>query len=99
VGFPANNFGEQEPGSSSEIKEFCKRNYGVTFPMADKISVKGKDIHPLFRYLEGEASKIGIEDPVKWNFTKFLVNEKGKLIAVFPSKVSPMSQEITKHLN
>ncbi|HZF66365.1 MAG TPA: glutathione peroxidase [Chitinophagaceae bacterium] len=99
VGFPANNFGEQEPGSSSEIKEFCKRNYGVTFPMADKVSVKGKDIHPLFKYLEGEASKIGIEDPVKWNFTKFLVNEKGKLIAVFPSKVSPMSQEITKHLN
>ena len=99
VGFPANNFGEQEPGTSSEIKEFCKRNYGVSFPMADKVSVKGDDIHPLFKYLEGEASKLGVNDPVKWNFTKFLVDEKGKLVAVFPSKVKPMSPEILKYLN
>src|SRR5215212_7964013 len=59
VGFPANNFGGQEPGSNSEIKEFCKRNYGVTFPMAEKVSVKGDDIHPLFKYLTTEAEKMG----------------------------------------
>ncbi len=98
VGFPANNFGGQEPGANSEIKEFCKRNYGVTFPMAEKVSVKGADIHPLFQYLTAEAKKLGIEDPIKWNFTKFLVNEKGKLVAVFPSKVKPMSEEVVKYL-
>ena len=99
IGFPANNFGLQEPGTNSDIKEFCKRNYGVTFPMAAKVSVKGKDIHPLFKYLEGEAAKIGVKDPIKWNFTKFLVDEKGKLVTVFSSKVKPMSDDITKYLN
>jgi glutathione peroxidase len=99
LGFPANNFGGQEPGTSKEIKEFCQKNYGVTFTMADKVSVKGEDIHPLFKYLVGEASKKGIEDPIKWNFTKFLIDEKGKLVTVFSSKVKPMSEDITKHLN
>ncbi|MFN2457060.1 MAG: glutathione peroxidase [Chitinophagaceae bacterium] len=100
VGFPANNFGGQEPGSNTEIKEFCKRNYGVTFPMAEKVSVTGNDAHPLFKYLTKEAKKIGAEDPViKWNFTKFLVNEKGKLVKVFSTKVKPMSEDITKYLN
>jgi glutathione peroxidase len=99
IGFPANNFGGQEPGSNEEISTFCKRNYGVTFPMAEKVSVKGEDIHPLFRYLTDEAKKMGIDDPIKWNFTKFLVDEKGKLIAVFPSRVKPMGEEITKYLN
>jgi len=99
IGFPANNFGEQEPGSNSEIKEFCQKNYGVSFPMAEKVSVKGKDIHPLFKYLTAEAAKLGHEDPIKWNFTKFLVDEKGKLIAVFDSKVKPTSPEITRYLN
>lgn len=99
IGFPANNFGGQEPGSNSEIKEFCKKNYGVSFPMAEKVSVKGSDTHPLFQYLNAEAKKLGVEDPIKWNFTKFLVDEKGKLIAVFPSKVKPMSEDITKFLN
>ena len=99
LGFPANNFKGQEPGSNTEIQEFCKKNYGVTFPMAGKVSVKGDDIHPLFKYLTEEAKKMNIEDPIKWNFTKFLVDEKGKLVAVFPSKVSPMSEEITKYLN
>lgn len=99
VGFPANNFGGQEPGSNEEIQEFCKRNYGVTFPMAEKVSVKGDDIHPLFKYLTNEAVRMGVEDPIKWNFTKFLVDEKGKLVAVFSSKVKPMSEDITKHLN
>jgi glutathione peroxidase len=99
IGFPANNFGGQEPGSNGEIKEFCKKNYGVTFTMAEKVSVKGEDIHPLFKYLAEEAKKMGVEDPIKWNFTKFLIDENGKLVAVFNSKVKPMSEEITKHLN
>ena len=99
LGFPANNFKGQEPGSNQEIQEFCKKNYGVTFPMAEKVSVKGDDIHPLFKYLVAEAEKMGIEDPIKWNFTKFLVDEKGKLLAVFPSKTEPLSDEITKYLN
>ena len=115
VGFPANNFGSQEPGSNAEIKEFCKRNYGVSFPMAEKVSVRGEDIHPLYKWLleqskelakkeTGETSKDIVwkrflQDPVVWNFTKFLVDEKGNLVAVFHNKVSPMSEEITKYLN
>jgi glutathione peroxidase len=99
LGFPANNFKQQEPGTNSEIQEFCKKNYGVTFPMAEKVSVKGDDIHPLFKYLVDEAQKLGVEDPIKWNFTKFLVDENGKLVAVFPSKVNPTSEDVTKYLN
>lgn len=99
VGFPANNFGEQEKGTNTEIATFCKKNYGVTFPMSEKVSVKGDDIHPLFKYLTDEAAKMGVNDPIKWNFTKFLVDEQGKLVAVFPSKVKPMDAEITKYLN
>jgi glutathione peroxidase len=94
VGFPANNFGGQEPGSNTEISSFCKKNYGVTFPMAEKVSVKGDDIHPLFKYLVAEAEKLGEKDPIKWNFTKFLLDENGKLIKVFHNKVLPMSEEV-----
>lgn len=98
VGFPANNFGGQEPGSNEEIKEFCKKNYGVSFPMAEKVSVKGADTHPLFQYLTSK-DKNGVQDAeIKWNFTKFLLDKNGKLIAVYPSQVNPMSEEITKHL-
>ena len=99
IGFPANNFGGQEPGTKEEISEFCKRNYGVTFPMADKVSVKGADIAPIFQYLTAEAKKLGIEDPVKWNFTKFLIDENGKLITVIHNKTKPMSEEVLKYLN
>ncbi|MDQ6757051.1 MAG: glutathione peroxidase [Bacteroidota bacterium] len=99
VGFPANNFGGQEPGTSTEIKEFCTKNYGVTFPMADKVSVKGDDIAPIFQYLVTEADKLGFKDPIKWNFTKFLLDENGKLITVIHNKVKPMSEEVTKYLN
>jgi glutathione peroxidase len=94
VGFPANNFGGQEPGSNTDISSFCKKNYGVTFPMAEKVSVKGDDIHPLFKYLVAEAEKLGETDPVKWNFTKFLIDENGKLVKVFHNKVLPMSDEV-----
>ena len=99
VGFPANNFGGQEPGSNTEIREFCTKNYGVTFPMASKVSVKGDDIDPLFKYLVNEAQKLGVEDPIKWNFTKFLIDENGKLVAVFHHKTKPMSEEVVKYLN
>ena len=99
IGFPANNFGGQEPGTKEEISEFCKRNYGVTFPMADKVSVKGADIAPIFQYLTDEAKKLGVEDPVKWNFTKFLIDENGKLVTVIHNKTKPMSEEVLKYLN
>jgi len=99
VGFPANNFGQQEPGTNTEIREFCTKNYGVTFPMAAKVSVKGDDIAPLFSYLVSEAAKLGVEDPIKWNFTKFLIDEHGKLIAVINNRTKPMSDEVLKYLN
>ena len=99
IGFPANNFAGQEPGTNKEIKEFCTKTYGVSFPMAEKVSVKGDDIHPLFKYLVGEAEKMGMQDPIKWNFTKFLLDENGKLITVINNRVSPMSEEVTKYLN
>lgn len=94
VGFPANNFGGQEPGSNDEIKSFCQKNYGVTFPMAEKVSVKGGDIHPLFKYLLAESEKLGDKDPIQWNFTKFLIDENGKLVKVFHNKVLPLSDEV-----
>lgn len=99
VGFPANNFGNQESGSNEDIAAFCQKNYGVSFPMAEKVSVKGDDIHPLFKYLVSESSKLGVEDPIRWNFSKFLIDENWKLIKTFSSKVNPMSQDITQYLN
>jgi glutathione peroxidase len=100
IGFPANNFHQQEPGSNAEISEFCTKNYGVTFPMSEKVEVVGDNTAPLFKYLTDEAHKLGVADPViGWNFTKFLVDENGKLIAVFPSKVKPTDDQITKYLN
>jgi len=98
IGFPANNFGGQEPGTNTQIKEFCKKNYGVTFPMSEKVSVKGDDIDPLFRWLTTKNENGVMDAEIKWNFTKFLLDENGKLMAVFPSKVTPMSEEITKLL-
>jgi glutathione peroxidase len=98
VGFPANNFGSQEPGSNEEIKSFCTKNYGVTFPMAAKVSVKGDDIAPIYKWLT-EKSENGVMDAdIKWNFTKFLLNENGVLIAKFDSKVTPLSDEIVGYL-
>lgn len=99
IGFPANNFGAQEPGSNDEIAEFCKKNYGVTFPMAEKVSVKGDDIAPVFKYLVEEAEKKGFSNPVKWNFTKFLINEKGELVTVIHNKTSVLSDDVLKYLN
>ena len=98
VGFPANNFGGQEPGSNAEIKDFCQKNYGVSFIMAEKVSVKGSDIHPLFSFLTKKTGNGVMDAEIKWNFTKFLLDENGQLIKVFPSGVNPMSEEITKLL-
>jgi glutathione peroxidase len=99
IGFPANNFAGQEPGTNGEIKEFCKKNYGVSFPMAEKISVKGDDAHTLYKYLKEQAVAKGFADPVQWNFGKFLIDEKGELVATFSPKTLPMSEEILKYLN
>ncbi|MER3497492.1 MAG: glutathione peroxidase [Chitinophagaceae bacterium] len=115
VGFPANNFGQQEPGSNEEIKAFCTKNYGVSFPMAQKVSVKGDDIDPLFKWLVDQSKELAkkvpantsqelawrdyLRNPITWNFTKFLIDENGNLIAVFHNKVNPMSEEVLKYLN
>lgn len=95
IGFPANNFGEQEPGSNEEIKAFCSKNYGVTFPMAAKISVAGNDIDSFFSWLIGEPNP-DFTGEIKWNFEKFLFDEDGKLIHRFRAKVKPLSEEIVK---
>lgn len=94
IGFPANNFGHQEPGTNQEIADFCKKNYSVTFPMAAKISVKGDDMHPLYQWLTRKELNGFSDSEVRWNFQKYLIDESGKLIAVFKSGVKPMSEEI-----
>lgn len=88
IGFPANNFGAQEPGTNDEIKSFCTRTYHVSFPMYAKVSVKGDDKTPLYHYLTEEASPI-TKGEIGWNFTKFLVDRNGKVIARFDSKIKP----------
>jgi glutathione peroxidase len=98
VGFPANNFGGQEPGTNTEIQEFCKKNYGVTFPMAAKVSVKGDDTAPIFKWLTSKTENGVLDTEIGWNFGKFLLDENGHLLSYFPSKVTPMSEEITSKL-
>lgn len=98
VGFPANNFGAQEPGADSEIQEFCKARFGVTFPLASKISVKGDDTAPIYKWLTSKAENGVLDATITWNFNKFLLDENGKMIAYFPSKVTPDSEEILKYL-
>jgi glutathione peroxidase len=98
VGFPANNFGGQEPGSNSDIKTFCEKNYGVTFPMAAKISVKGADTAPIYQWLTSKEKNGVLDAEIKWNFNKFLIDENGHVVAKFDSKVTPMSEEITSKL-
>lgn len=93
VGFPANNFNGQEPGTEEDIKAFCTLNYGVTFPMASKISVVGSDQDPLFTYLTSQENE-DFEGDIKWNFEKFLVDKDGNLIRRFRSKVKPESVEL-----
>ena len=93
LGFPANNFGAQEPGTNEEIKTFCTRKYSVTFPMYSKISVKGADQAPLYAYLTKETGP-GLTGDIKWNFTKFLIDRNGKVVQRFESAVTPDSKEV-----
>ncbi|MDC3132717.1 glutathione peroxidase [Flavobacteriaceae bacterium] len=94
VGFPANNFLGQEPGTNEEIAEFCEKNYGVTFPMMGKISVKGSDRHPIYKFLT-EATENGVMDSkVSWNFQKYLIDENGKLAKMFSPSTQPDDEEI-----
>jgi len=97
IGFPANNFNQQEPGTNEDILEFCEKNYGVTFLLADKSSVKGEDINPLFDYLT-KADNPDFKGEIKWNFEKFLIDENGKLIHRYRSDVTPLSTEITSKI-
>ena len=89
LGFPANNFGGQEPGTNQQINNFCKKNYGVSFVMSEKVSVKGDNINPLFSWLNKQDNK-----SIRWNFEKYLIDENGKLIQRFRSSVKPNSNEI-----
>jgi glutathione peroxidase len=99
VGFPANNFGAQEPGSNEEIAKFCEMNYGVTFPMMGKISVKGDDMHELYKFLT-QKSKNGLQDSeVEWNFQKYLINEKGELVKVLSPRILPTDTAIVSWIN
>lgn len=98
IGFPANNFLYQEPGNDQDIKSFCQKNYGVSFPMASKIDVKGKKMHPLYVWLTQKKYNNYSDNSVKWNFQKYLIDEKGNLIDVFAPGVEPLSTEITSKL-
>lgn len=96
LGFPANNFMGQEPGSETEIKSFCTKNYGVTFPMFSKISVKGDDMAPLYRFLTSKSEN-GITDaPVSWNFQKFLIDKEGRFVTFFAPKTSVKDEKVTE---
>jgi glutathione peroxidase-family protein len=102
LGFPANNFLGQEPGTDQEIKTFCSLKYNVTFPMFSKISVKGADIHPLYAYLTGRDTDPEFGGTITWNFNKFLIDKKGKIVNRFDSKVTPedpkLIGEVEKYL-
>jgi glutathione peroxidase len=94
IGFPANNFGAQEPGTNKEIKEFCTGNYGVTFPMMAKISVKGDDIAPLYQWLTSKAANGHEDAEVQWNFHKFLIDENGQWVKSVAPRTLPTDEEI-----
>ena len=96
LGFPANNFLQQEPGTNSEIKEFCSVNYGVQFPMFAKISVLGEDIHPLYRFLTGKETNPEFAGDIRWNFDKFLADKNGAIINRFHPKTKPRDPELIK---
>jgi glutathione peroxidase len=98
LGFPCNQFGGQEPGSNEEIVAFCKKNYGVSFPLADKIDVKGDNIAPIYQWLTMKSKNGILDASISWNFNKFLIDENGKMIAYFPSSVKPDSESILSYL-
>ena len=99
LGVPCNQFGGQEPGTADDIQSFCKVNYGVTFPLTEKIDVKGEQQHPLYQWLTQKTLNGKKSSSVKWNFQKYLIDEEGNLIDYYYSITKPMSKKITKHLN
>jgi glutathione peroxidase len=99
IGFPANNFGKQEPGTASQIREFCTKNYNVTFPLMEKISVKGNDMAPIYRWLTSKSENGVMDSEVKWNFQKYLIDENGKLVDVLYSRETPESEKVLKWLS
>ena len=94
IGFPANNFMRQEPGDNKQIAQFCSATYGITFPMMAKISVKGKDMHPIYKFLTNKELNGKISSSVKWNFQKYLIDENGILVKVISPQTSPLDKEI-----
>ena len=98
IGVPCNQFGKQEPGSSEEIQTFCEVNYGVSFPITEKVDVKGKSQHPLFHWLTNKENNGRKNSKVKWNFQKYLIDENGKLIDYYYSTTNPQNSKIIKHL-
>lgn len=99
IGFPSNNFGNQEPGTALEIRQFCTENYKVTFPMMEKISVRGEDMHPLYQWLTSKEENGIMDSEVKWNFQKYLIDEEGNLVDVLYSKERPGSEKVISWLN
>ena len=99
LGFPANDFGGQEPGSNQEIAAFCEKNYGVKFPVMQKISVTGPNADPLFQYLSDKSLNGVTDEKPTWNFCKYLIDEQGKIIKFFPSKITPLSEEMISAIN
>lgn len=99
VGFPSNDFGGQEPGSSAEIAHFCKMRYGVSFPMTEKIHIKGPEIHPLYHWLTHKSENGVMDSEVKWNFQKYLLNETGQLIDIFPASLNPLEDSLLSQIS
>lgn len=99
VGFPCNDFGEQERGDNASIKAFCEEQYGVRFPLAAKISIKGPAPHPLYQWLTSKENNGVMDSVVAWNFQKYLLDEKGRLVQYFPSSNSPFDDELLQWLN
>lgn len=98
LGFPANDFLKQEPGTDDEIDAFCMENYDVTFPMFSKISVRGKDKHPLYAFLTDEEQNGKSNSRVRWNFQKYLLDQNGELVTYFAPRTTPLSEEVTQEI-
>lgn len=99
VGFPSNDFGRQEPGTNQEIQAFCKTRYGVTFPLSVKITINGTTVHPVYQWLTRKSDNGVADSEVRWNFHKYLLDEKGQLVKSLPSSVSPLDEQILDWLN
>jgi glutathione peroxidase len=99
IGVPANNFGNQEPGSNKSIQEFCSLTYGVSFPMSEKVSVKGPDIHPLYRYLTSETANTKARGSISWNFNKFLIDQTGHVVKRYGPTTNPMSDTVLSDID